>query len=1227
MNMAAQSATALTLFFLLCLLVNVVRCGHYIQLARQERPLPLIINAVDENAGKGQKSTLKADQPYAGGRQKRDAGRTPTPKNQFQPIINVTELLDPHQQVMIDWAGEGSEVVICVTRDTKQTSSSASNIHISYNYGSSYLDKTENFKTKSGKKAIINKFYKNDKYTSRFVFTDVINKYMHMTADSGKTIRTSKVVFTPSEVSHHPLNPDVMLVYDTEDDERKIWVTEDFGQNWRMIGLFVKSYYWSEITEPPTLYIEREEPSGSASVVASQELFRDGSVIKTIITDVEDFEVKEEFLFAIKKVHLLGAPTSDPQLQLWISYRQGPFLRAEFPNSMSHQHYYIADVSEGQIMVCVAHDQVMSNLYVSSVPRSANHQVRFSLSLERILYFNPSTNWVDTWLSEVADKTFADLHPVEGIRGVFIASQLIANYSKSSSILGPEHLTSYISFDQGAQWKPLQPPSVDADGNTINCSRAAGCSLHLSQELSKLYPATQTIPIMSKKSAPGLILGTGTVGTSLKGHAALYLSIDAGVNWYQVLRSNYLYTFGDHGGIIMAVQLYQVNGTTNTFKYSTDEGETWHDQKFHDEELRIYGLMTEPGENTTVFTLFGSKSEKHQWIFIKVDMKPVFQYPCNIDDYKTWSPSDGRSGRKCLLGRKEVYERRVPHSNCFNGVDYDRPISVENCPCDRDDFECDFGFKESMITLDCMKDPDDTIDPYAVPVTCTPGHFYNRTKGYRKVPGDTCEGGREYRYVPAITSCPVLEEQEFLLVSTRQEIMRYDLVNPQAGLEPLPIPGLKMVIALDFDMENNSIYWSDVDEKKIKRLIFDGHHVVETLVDTNLQSVEGLALDWISKNLYFVDGERKTLEVIRTDIAHYGRMRRTLLDSKVLDNPRGLAVHPVQGFLYITDWSESKPMVGRSYLDGTNLTVLFGANVVGWPNGITIDFQTDRIFFADAKLDYIASAELDGKNMRKIIDNSEKVMQPFALGVFKSLLFWDDWSVHQVLQADKETGLGISPISNYTRKGLVDLKVFGHFSQQGTNSCVNRTNSPCSHLCMGRGSGQYSCLCPDAFKTKKVDHREVCLCPDGSNIQEDGTCISLNKTCATNFFQCKNGRCIPRQWVCDSDNDCGDTSDENEETCGRRPCEAPAWQCNNGHCIAPSWRCDYDNDCGDHSDEDNCHYETCPENTFRCNNGRCIHRNWQCDREDDCRDGSDEANCTSSEKHQCRGISTFFINA
>ena len=33
-------------------------------------------------------------------------------------------------------------------------------------------------------------------------------------------------------------------------------------------------------------------------------------------------------------------------------------------------------------------------------------------------------------------------------------------------------------------------------------------------------------------------------------------------------------------------------------------------------------------------------------------------------------------------------------------------------------------------------------------------------------------------------------------------------------------------------------------------------------------------------------------------------------------------------------------------------------------------------------------------------------------------------------------------------------------------------------------------------------------------------------SCASYQFTCYNGHCIPRSWKCDSDNDCGDWSDE-----------------------------------------------------------------------------------------------------
>ena len=76
-------------------------------------------------------------------------------------------------------------------------------------------------------------------------------------------------------------------------------------------------------------------------------------------------------------------------------------------------------------------------------------------------------------------------------------------------------------------------------------------------------------------------------------------------------------------------------------------------------------------------------------------------------------------------------------------------------------------------------------------------------------------------------------------------------------------------------------------------MIYSFHLSGVHAIVNNIDSVEGLAYDWIGKNIYWVDNDRRTLEVSRYD----GRFRKVLQNRAggYLDKPRGIAVDPYRG--------------------------------------------------------------------------------------------------------------------------------------------------------------------------------------------------------------------------------------------------------------------------------------------------------------------------------------------
>jgi len=121
-------------------------------------------------------------------------------------------------------------------------------------------------------------------------------------------------------------------------------------------------------------------------------------------------------------------------------------------------------------------------------------------------------------------------------------------------------------------------------------------------------------------------------------------------------------------------------------------------------------------------------------------------------DYETWEPSDSR-GSSCLLGRRTKYVRRKREAKCDNPVDISSQVTiVKNCSCTEQNYQCDYCF--TRLNDQCQFDMSfcGTYDPKQPPAICKGTWFEN--KGYRRVPGDTCDPSAGVDHMPIERQCP-----------------------------------------------------------------------------------------------------------------------------------------------------------------------------------------------------------------------------------------------------------------------------------------------------------------------------------------------------------------------------------------------------------------------------------------------------------------------------------------
>lgn len=222
---------------------------------------------------------------------------------------------------------------------------------------------------------------------------------------------------------------------------------------------------------------------------------------------------------------------------------------------------------------------------------------------------------------------------------------------------------------------------------------------------------------------------------------------------------------------------------------------------------------------------------------------------------------------------------------------------------------------------------------------------------------------------------------------------------------------------------------------------------VKIVVSTGLLTTEGIAVDWINKNLYWIDSKLDAIEVVKID----GSDRKSLITGD-MGNPRSLALDPTVGYMFWTDWDSDVPRIERATMTGEDRIVLKLIDYLhgAWPNGITLDYVVKRIYWTDAKSHSIHTVLYDGTDHRVVVQSEAFISHPFGIALFENNVYWTDWRLELVFRANKWNG------SDITRLHITNGQPYGihimHSSRQIDSDYkpCNINNGGCSHLCLMR---------------------------------------------------------------------------------------------------------------------------------------------------------------------------------
>ncbi|XP_047439794.1 sortilin-like isoform X2 [Mugil cephalus] len=608
------------------------------------------------------------------------------------------------------WVGDGSGVLLVLTTfhvPLFMVRFGQSNLYRSEDFGKTFKDVTH---------LINHTFIQSDfgivispDHSGKVILTSDVSDTggfrLFRSKDFGLTFVSTDLPFAPLiHIVYNPGDCNTLLTLSIMSD---LWLSEDFGATWRKIHDSVCLVRWG----PNNSIYFTTNYNGSCSDKGMLELRKTvdyGRSFQTIATRVYSFVLGGKFVLASI---MTGTGT---ERMIHVSVDGGDVWNmAQLPTVNHNQFYSILAANQDMIFMHVDDhgDSGVGTIYVSD-----DRGTVFSKSLERHLY---TTSGSDT-----------DFTVIASLRGVYMTSVLTED----------DVVETVITYDQGAKWQPLRTPENSHCNTDTSKNRPNRCRLHIHASYSTAMRMNVPMLPLSQPNAVGLILAHGSIGDAESAlYPNVYMSDDGGYSWQLALKGPHQYAILDSGGLLVAVEH---TNSVNQIKFSTDEGQCWHTFNFTNDPLHFSGMDSEPGSRSMNISLWGYRNDFSKWVVITIDFRKLLTRNCSDGDYIEWlahSTETSESNDGCVLGYKETFLRLRKDSVCWNGRDFVVNKKRSPCPCTEDDYHCDFGYYRPVNSSECVEQEEMKNRPLEFCLNGTTEQL--QTSGYRKIPGDHCEGG------------------------------------------------------------------------------------------------------------------------------------------------------------------------------------------------------------------------------------------------------------------------------------------------------------------------------------------------------------------------------------------------------------------------------------------------------------------------------------------------------